>query len=135
MNDAMNALLTYLEERQRDLLAQLEAIRAIRTLLIAQQEKPSLPSGINALKDVNRILEELPHTAYTPQIREIASSAKQVILEQLVHQIHLQSALTDEPVVQPDEAPTTAAPADELAGNPATDGNMGQPGGDPPEPR
>jgi hypothetical protein len=97
MKDALNALLTYLEERQRDLLAQLEAIRAIRTLLISQREKASLLSSANALKEVNRILLELPHSALTPQMRDIASNAKQIILEQAVQHIQLQIEPPDAP--------------------------------------
>jgi hypothetical protein len=97
VNDAMNALLAHLEERQRDLLAQLEAIRAIRTLLLTQREKPSLLTSANALKEVNRLLEELPHSALTPQMRDIASNAKQIILEQAVQHIQLQIELRDAP--------------------------------------
>jgi hypothetical protein len=97
MNDAMNVLLTHLEERQRDLLAQLEAIRAIRTLLLSQREKASLLSSALALKEVNRILLELPHSALTPQIRDIANNARQIILEQAAQHIQLQIEPPDAP--------------------------------------
>jgi hypothetical protein len=97
MNDSMNVLLAHLEERQRDLLAQLEAIRAIRTLLLAQREKASLLSSASALKEINRILLELPHSALTPQMRDIASNAKQLLLEQAVQHIQLQIEPLDAP--------------------------------------
>jgi hypothetical protein len=107
----MDALLNYLEERQRDLLAQLESIRAIRTLLISQREKASLLSSANAIKEVNRILLELPHSALTPQIRDIANSAKQAILEQAVQRIQLQAEALGDPPGQPAEPASIDPPA------------------------
>jgi aspartate aminotransferase-like enzyme len=114
MNDAVNALLTYIEELQKALLAQLEAIRAIRTLLIAQQEKPSLLGASSALKELNRILVELPHTASTPEIRDLIHSAKQALMEGLVQRIQLHAdaiaTLEQQPVNLPLNAKTSQAP-------------------------
>jgi len=102
MNETMNALLTYIDQRQKDLLAELEAIRAIRTLLLAQDEKPSLIRGSNALRELNRILEETPHSALTPELRNIVHSAKQALMDALVPQIQLLAIRLENAETEPD---------------------------------
>jgi hypothetical protein len=107
MNEAMTALTAYIDQRQQELLAELEAIRAIRTLLVAQQEKPAVARRISALKEIDRILEELPHAALTPQLRGIAQSAKQALLDELFPTIQL---LADHLEAIPPDVPPTPLP-------------------------